>query len=79
MSEYKEHRKFVHDISNMLAIAQGSLRRAKKLEDKDDAKDFGQEITECYELSEKYITECIGKLKEYRVFIHQKESESKSW
>jgi uncharacterized membrane-anchored protein YhcB (DUF1043 family) len=73
MSEYKEHRKFIHDVSNMLAIAEGSLKRVRKLEAKEDIEEYKLEIVENFDLSEKYMKECI---KEYRVFIHQLEASS---
>jgi hypothetical protein len=76
MSEYKEHRKFIHDVSNMLAIAEGSLKRVRKLEAKEDIEEYKLEIVENFDLSEKYMKECITKLKEYRVFIHQLEASS---
>jgi hypothetical protein len=76
MSEYKEHRKFIHDVSNMLAIAEGSLKRVRKLEAKKDIEEYKIEIVENFDLSEKYMKECITKLKEYRVFIHQLEASS---
>jgi hypothetical protein len=76
MTEYKEHRTFVHDISNMLAIAEGSLKRARKLESRDNPKKYELEIVENFDLSEKYMKECIIKLKEYRVFIHGQESKN---
>lgn len=74
MSEYKEHRKFVHDISNLLAIAEGSVKRVRKLQSKDDANNYEEEIEENFEISEKYMKECINKLKEYRIFIHELEA-----
>ena len=77
MSEYKEHRTFIHDISNMLAIAEGSIKRVRKLGAKDDSAKYEAEIVENFDISEKYMKECIVKLKEYRVFIHQLESASK--
>lgn len=76
MSEYKEHRKFVHDISNMLAIAEGSLKRVRKLETKQDYDTYGEEISQNFDLSEKYMRDCIAKLKEYRIFIHQLENQN---
>ena len=78
MSEYNEHRKFVHDVSNMLAVAEGSIKRARKLETKNDPEKFAVEIIENFDLSEKYMKECIEKLKEYRTFIHQLEKIEKN-
>lgn len=77
MSDYKEHRNFIHDVSNMLAIAEGSLKRARKLEAKKDIEQNKLEIVDNFDLSEKYMKECIIKLKEYRTFIHQLEATSK--
>ena len=76
MSEYKEHRTFIHDISNMLAIAEGSLKRVRNLDAKKEGEKYKEEIVENFDLSEKYMKECITKLKEYRVFIQQLESSS---
>ena len=74
MSKYIKHRKFVHDVSNQLAIAEGSLKRIRKLKTKESTKEILQEIEENFDLSEKYMKDCISKLKEYRIFLHEEEA-----
>lgn len=77
MSEYKKHREFIHDISNHIAIADGAVRRIKLLSDKEQTDDVKEDLEKHYQLSDKYMKECINKLKEYRLFIHELEDKIK--
>lgn len=73
MSEYTEHRKFVHDISNQIAINEGAVKRLIKLLPEEIK--VG-EVLESLEIAEKYAKSSINKLKEYRTFIHEMEKKS---
>jgi hypothetical protein len=75
MSDFKKHREFIHAVSNDLAISDGVLRRVKKLRQKDHCLESKQEITELLNLSDKYISDCIDRLKNYRNFIYELEAE----
>jgi hypothetical protein len=70
MSEYSKHRKFIHDISNGLAIVEGGIRRNQKL-----LQDcvVPAEVEENAKAAIKAIGDAILSLKEFRSFIHQLE------
>mgnify|MGYP000418639764 CR=1 FL=1 len=74
MREYKKHRQFIHDISNQLAVSDGALKRARKLQTKEQTSEILSEIDKNFILSEDYIKNCINKLKEYRIYIHSLEN-----
>jgi N-methylhydantoinase B/oxoprolinase/acetone carboxylase alpha subunit len=76
MADFKKHREFIHDISNQLAIAEGAVKRVKKLKAKDQTTEILAEIDKNLDLSEKYSSTCIALLKEYRTYIHLLESQS---
>lgn len=77
MSEYKKHREFIHDVSNQLTISDGAIKRLKKLQASEAAIETSEDLKACMDMADKYISECIQKLREYRLFIHDLESESK--
>ena len=70
MSDYTKQREFIHDISNQLAIVEGSIKRARSLRNKDQTDDTLVEIEKSFDLSEEYMKKCILKLKEFRSHIH---------
>jgi hypothetical protein len=74
MSEYKKHREFIHAVSNHLAISDGALKKIKSLKKKEQSEKTIQEVNELLDLSEKYTSECIVELREYRTFLHMLES-----
>lgn len=73
MSEYTEHRAFIHDVSNEMAMTEGGVKRLQKLLKEQS---LSSEMTETLELAVKHASECIKKLKEYRIFIHDLEKQS---
>ena len=78
MNEYKKHREFIHDISNQLAVTDGAIKRVRKLQEKVQTPECIAEIEKHYTLSEEYMKNCINKLKEYRIYIHELESLSQT-
>ena len=70
MSEYSKHRKFLHDLSNGLAVIEGGLRRNQKLLQDHD---IPNEVDENNKAALKAIHDTILGLKEFRSYIHQLE------
>ncbi len=75
MSEYKKQREFIHDISNQLAVIDGALRRVQKLKSNEQDTSVELEVSEHLNTSQDYIKGCILKLKEFRSYIHELESQ----
>ena len=70
MTEYIKHRKFIHDVSNEMAMSEGGAKWALKLLPEDLR---STEIGQSLEVSVKHASECVKKLKEYRIYIHELE------
>ena len=70
MTDYTKATGFIHDLSNYIAIADGSIKRIQKLRTKEQTEDNLNEIDKSLVISEEYMKNCIGTLKEFRTFLH---------